>query len=93
MARTAIAVTVAFCLSLIAITSAAGAPPSKRPAATSGGLGKCTSISAQCAVEIGGQCNPKTGSWCYGFYRSRNCGGSGILAFDACLSRKLGERR
>ena len=38
--------------------------------------GKCTSIQAQCAVEMGGQCDPQTGHWCYGFYRSHQCGGT-----------------
>src|SRR5262249_6516656 len=27
---------------------------------------KCTSVQAQCAVEIGGQCDPTTGRWFYG---------------------------
>jgi hypothetical protein len=55
--------------------------------------GKCTSISAQCAVEIGGQCDPKTGHWCYGRYQGRNCGGSNIAAFDTCVSRKIGGHK
>jgi hypothetical protein len=71
-----------------------GASPSQGRAAAAGRHGKCTSISAQCAVEIGGQCNVKTGFWCYGFYQGRNCGGTNRGgAFDACLSRKLGERK
>jgi hypothetical protein len=71
-----------------------GASSSQGRAAAAGGLGKCTSISAQCAVEIGGQCNAKTGFWCYGFYQSRNCGGTNQGgAFDACLSRKLGAHK
>ena len=28
--------------------------------------GKCTSIQARCAVEIGGRCDPATGKWEYG---------------------------
>jgi len=93
LVRAAIAVAVVFYLSAIAITPAVGGSP-KEPAAKSNGLGKCSSISAQCAVEIGGQCDPKTGYWCYGFHRGRDCGGTNRGgAFDACLSRKLGGRR
>jgi hypothetical protein len=56
--------------------------------------GKCTSIQAQCAVEMGGTCNPKTGYWCYGFWRGRQCGGThNGGAFDACISRKLAGRK
>jgi hypothetical protein len=56
--------------------------------------GKCTSISTQCAVEIGGRCDPKTGRWEYGNYGNRGSGGTnrgGV--FDVCLSRKLKERK
>ena len=57
--------------------------------------GKCTSIQAQCALEIGGSCDPKTGHWCYGPFQGRNCGGSPHAggAFDACVSRKLAGRK
>jgi hypothetical protein len=56
--------------------------------------GKCTSIQAQCAVEMGGTCDPKTGHWCYGFYRGHQCGGTNIGgAYDACISRKLAGRK
>jgi hypothetical protein len=55
--------------------------------------GKCTSVQAQCALEIGGYCNPKTGYWCYGYWMSRRCGGGNTHAFDECLSRKLGQRK
>jgi hypothetical protein len=56
--------------------------------------GKCTSIQAQCAVEMGGTCDPKTGHWCYGFYRGHQCGGTNIGgAYDACVSRKLAGRK
>jgi hypothetical protein len=72
-------------------------PPPVRdtsPRATVGPAeGKCTSVSAQCAVEIGGQCDPNTGQWCYGRYQGRNCGGGNIAAFDDCVSRKLGTRQ
>ena len=63
------------------------------PAGVMAAEGKCTSISAQCAVEIGGQCDPKTGHWCYGRYQGQNCGGANIAAFDACVSRKFGQRK
>jgi hypothetical protein len=63
------------------------------PDAAMAAEGKCTSVSAQCAVEIGGQCDPKTGHWCYGRYQGHNCGGSNIAAFDACVSRKLGQHK
>jgi hypothetical protein len=56
--------------------------------------GKCTSIQAQCALEIGGTCDPKTGRWRYGFVYNRSYGGSNIGgAFDACISRKLAGRK
>jgi hypothetical protein len=74
-----------------------GAAPNKRLAVISSGVNKCTSIQAKCAVELGGQCNPKTGAWCLGAPRGRICGGPqgdmSHMAFDACLSRKLGERK
>ena len=72
MARTAIAVMGAICLSMIAMTPAIGA--------------KCASIQAKRAVEAGGKCDPKTGHWCYGIYKGENCGGYGT-AFRACLVR------
>jgi hypothetical protein len=43
---------------------------------------KCTSIQARCALEIGGECNPKTGRWSY-------IGVNWHLRFDDCLSREL----
>ena len=52
---------------------------------------KCTSISAQCAVEIGGTCDSATGRWRYGRPGVGGTNKSG--AFDACLARKLKERR
>ena len=52
---------------------------------------KCTSISARCAVEVGGQCDPQTGRWTYG---RRGVGGSNKSgAFDACISRELARAR
>jgi hypothetical protein len=61
------------------------------PANAAAPVGKCTSIQAQCAIEIGGTCNPRTGFWCYGPFQGRNCGGSPHAggAFDDCVSRKL----
>jgi hypothetical protein len=56
--------------------------------------GKCMSVQAQCAVEIGGQCDPKTGHWSYGPYQGHQSGGTNHGgAFDACISRKLGQGR
>lgn len=49
--------------------------------------GKCTSLQARCAIEIGGTCNPNTGSWCYGWWKGQRCGSGTIQAFDACISR------
>jgi hypothetical protein len=55
---------------------------------------KCTSIQAQCAVEIGGTCDPATGRWRYGAYQGHQYGGTNHGgAFDACVSRKLGQGR
>jgi hypothetical protein len=62
-----------------------GAVPSEAAAA------KCTSISAQCAVEIGGTCDPATGRWEYG--RARSGGTNRFGSFDACIARKLREQR
>jgi hypothetical protein len=79
-----------FILMLSLIVYCAGAP-----ANAAAPVGKCTSIQAQCALEIGGTCNPKTGFWCYGPFQGRNCGGSNHAggAFDACVSRKLHEKK
>jgi hypothetical protein len=78
----------------LAAAAAAQAHRHARVPTSAATAGKCNSIQAQCAVEIGGQCDPKTGSWCYGFNRNRECGGTNHGgAYDACLSRKLGERR
>jgi hypothetical protein len=64
------------------------------PASAVAAEGKCTSIQAQCALEMGGYCNPKTGWWCYGHFRNRYCGGTNIGgAFDQCVSRKLGQKK
>jgi len=52
---------------------------------------KCTSVAAQCAVEIGGRCDPATGRWRYGRPGVGGTNRSG--AFDACISRKLGQRK
>lgn len=64
------------------------------PIGTASAAGKCTSISAQCAVEIGGRCDPKTGHWEYGNYGNRGSGGTNRGgAFDVCLSKKLKQRK
>ena len=52
---------------------------------------KCTSVQAQCAVEIGGQCDP-TGRWFYGRYMGKVAGGTKV-AFHDCVSRKLSQRK
>ncbi len=62
---------------------------------------KCTSVQAQCAIEIGGRCDPTTGRWQYGGgYLGNVGGGTGSSggtnrfgAFDACVAGKLGERK
>ena len=45
-------------------------------------------------MELGGTCDAKTGSWCYGYVYARNCGGgpTATAQFTACLSRKLGQK-
>jgi len=53
---------------------------------------KCTSVQAQCAVEIGGQCDPNTGRWFYGRYMGKLAGGT-TVAFHNCVSRKLSQKR
>lgn len=54
----------------------------------------CTSIQARCAVEIGGVCDPKTGRWEYGRYRSTGSGGTNRGgAFDQCVSRELKKQK
>jgi hypothetical protein len=65
------------------------------PGAAMAAEGKCTSIQAQCALEIGGSCDPKTGHWCYGPFQGRNCDGSPHAggAFNDCVSRKLAGRK
>jgi hypothetical protein len=64
--------------------------------ATANAAAKCTSIQAQCAVEIGGHCDPVTGRWEYGrglLGRGTSGGTNTRGAFDACISRKLGQRK
>jgi hypothetical protein len=46
--------------------------------------GNCISMQAQCAVEIGGTCDPKTGRW--RFER-------GADRYNACIFRKLSEQK
>jgi hypothetical protein len=54
--------------------------------------GRCTSIQAQCALEIGGVCDPKTGHWQFGRFHEVAVGGTTIL-FDECVSRKLAQQK
>jgi hypothetical protein len=55
---------------------------------------KCTSLQARCALEVGGECDPKTGRWAYGNWQGINHGGSNRGgAFDACISRGLAKRK
>jgi hypothetical protein len=61
------------------------------PASAADG-GKCSSLQARCAIEVGGKCNPNTGSWCYGWWKGQRCGSGTIQAFDACISRGLAKR-
>jgi hypothetical protein len=64
--------------------------------ATATAATKCASIQAQCAVEIGGRCDPATGRWEYGrglLGRGTSGGTNSRGAFDACVSRKLGQRK
>jgi hypothetical protein len=56
--------------------------------------GKCSNVSAQCAVEIGGRCDPATGHWEYGNRGNRGSGGTNRGgAFDQCVARKLKEKK
>ena len=54
-------------------------------------VGKCTSIQARCAMEIGGRCNPQTGYWQYGYVRGYATGGT-TEAYDACISRAVATK-
>jgi len=69
-------------------------PRAPGPAATLSGAGKCTSIQAQCALEIGGSCDRNTRHWCYGTVFAPIGGGSNHSGeFDGRVSRKLGEHK
>ena len=68
-------------------TKQAAVPKSSPPAAASGG--RCRSIQALCALEIGGCCNSATGKWEYG---RNGCGGS-VMAHNTCISRKLAGQK
>jgi hypothetical protein len=52
---------------------------------------KCQSIQAQCAVHIGGTCDPQTGRWVYG--RGGVGGSNKGGAFDQCVSSRLAGRK
>jgi len=80
---------------VIIIFGAAGAVAMSE-VATATAAAKCTNIQAQCAVEIGGRCDPVTGRWEYGrglLGRGTSGGTNSRGAFDACISRKLGQRK
>jgi hypothetical protein len=76
---------------MLRISIAIAAVGSLRAGVAPAEAAKCTSISAQCAVEIGGRCDPATGRWRYGRPGVGGTNRSG--AFDACISRKLGQRK
>ena len=50
--------------------------------------GRCNSLQARCAVEVGGQCDPQTGHWHYGS-KGLKSHDTNIMAFDACIARGL----
>jgi hypothetical protein len=62
--------------------------PSPKPAPAASG-GRCRSIQALCALEIGGCCNQATGHWQYG---RNGCGGT-VMAHNNCLSRRLAGQK
>jgi hypothetical protein len=45
--------------------------------------GKCTSIQARCAIEVGGTCDSDTGHWSYEYDRPKF-----VARFTACVSRE-----
>ena len=53
---------------------------------------KCTSIQAKCAIQIGGECDPKTGRWQYGRWNNKNTGGN-AMQFNNCVSAALAAKR
>jgi hypothetical protein len=61
-------------------TAAAGLTIAGHSAAAA--AGKCDPMQAQCAVEIGGTCDPKTGKWHYD---------NGVDRYNACVFRRLHE--
>ena len=61
---------------------------SSTPAAAPSG-GRCRSVQALCALEIGGCCDQATGRWQYG---RNGCGGS-VMAHNNCLSRRLAGQK
>ncbi len=64
-------------------------------ARTADAAGKCTSIQARCALEVGGECDPQTGRWAYGNWGGKRRGGMANRggAFDACISRELARKK
>lgn len=71
-------------------TKQAAVPKSSAPpAAKAASGGRCRSIQALCALEIGGCCDQATGRWEYG---RNGCGGS-VMAHNNCLSRRLAGQK
>jgi hypothetical protein len=68
-------------------TKQAAIPKSSRPTAPA--AGRCRSIQALCALEIGGCCDQATGKWQYG---RNGCAGT-VLAHNNCLSRRLAGQK
>ena len=53
--------------------------------------GKCNSIRARCAIEIGGTCDPKTGERRWGYYQGVKYPGNTMM-FNECVSRHLAKK-
>jgi uncharacterized caspase-like protein len=70
-------------------TKEAAIPKSSPPPAAKASGGRCRSIQALCAIEIGGCCDQATGHWQYG---RNGCGGT-VMAHNNCLSRRLAGQK
>jgi hypothetical protein len=79
--KSLIAVVVGAVFSTTSVAVASAGTKSQRNATT-----KCTSIQARCALQIGGECNPRTGHWRY-------IGTNWHVRFDDCLSRELARNK
>jgi hypothetical protein len=53
--------------------------------------GRCNTVQARCAVEIGGVCNPQTGKWAFGKWEGKEYGGN-TLRFNDCIGRNYAKR-